>query len=299
MKRPSPEALAAATALARRNRGRSAQLRRLFVERFDIAEPTPLAMMLRGGRGGHVRLKTYLSMLWLAAAPPHDVAYPARAWASLLDLPDPSGRGARRVNDAIAWLEDNAFIEVATQPGYPNRVTLLHESGSGSRYRVPGEAYNKGKASGADASELMHHRYLQMPATYWTSGWMCTLSGPATAMFLVLLAEQSGRPDDQELWFSPDAATLRYSLSADTRSSGLQELRRAGLVSVRRRAIASDVFDVQRFRNTYLLQTERLSDPAELPAGKAASDEQPLAPALRKRRPRKKRVVRKARQKSS
>jgi hypothetical protein len=298
MHRPTPEALAASAALAHRNRGRNAQLRRLFVERTDVAHPTPLALMLRGGRGGHVRLKTYLSMLWLAAAPPHDVAYPARAWASLLDLPDPSGRGARRINDAIAWLEANEFVEVATQPGYPNRVTLLHESGTGRRYRVPGAVYNKGKAKGADASELAAHRYLQIPAAYWTSGWMCTLSGPATAMFLVLLAEQSGRGDDQELWFSPEAATLRYSLSADTRSVGLQELRRAGIVAVRRRAIASDVFDVQRYRNTYLLQTSRIADSAEVPEASEVSRNKSLT-SVRADRSAKQRRSRKPRVKTS
>jgi hypothetical protein len=36
---------------------------------------------------------------------PHDLAYPARAWATLLGLPDPAGRGARRINEAILWLE--------------------------------------------------------------------------------------------------------------------------------------------------------------------------------------------------
>jgi hypothetical protein len=221
--------------------------------------------MLRGGRGGQVRLKTYLSTLWLAGAPPHDAAYPARAWATLLDLGDPSGRGARRVNAAIAWLEENQFLTVEARPGHPSRVTLLDEAGSGRRYRVPGEAYNKALAKGADADVLARHRYVQLPPAFWTSGWLAALSGPAIAMYLVLLCEQSGQSPSRELWFSPEQARLKYALSGDTRSAGLSELRRAGLVSVRRRPVASDVFDVQRFRNVYLMQPDRLADPAEVP----------------------------------
>lgn len=265
MRRPSPDALAAARSLSHRSRDRTAQLRRGFVERQDTSGPTPLAQMLRGGRGGQVRLKTYMSMLWLAAAPPHDVAYPARAWATLLDLPDPSGKGARRVNDAISWLEANHFVTVAAQAGLPNRVTLLNELGTGKRYRVPGEVFNKARTKGADLASLTGDRYLQIPPAFWTSGWMAALSGAATAMFLVLLAERVGRNDDQELWFSPDVANLRYSLSHDTRSAGLQELRRAGLVTVKRRPVASDVFDVQRFRNVYLLHMDGLTTTATVP----------------------------------
>jgi hypothetical protein len=245
-----------------------------------------MAAMLRGGRGGQVRLKTYLSMLWLAAAPPHDVSYPARAWATLLDLPDPQGKGARRINDAISWLEKEKFVTVASQPGYPNRVTLLSELGNGERYRVPGEVYNKARTSGADPADLSAHRYLQIPPAFWTSGWMCTLSGAGTAMFLVLLAERVGKSDDQELWFSPEVASLRYSLSHDTRSAGLQELRRAGLVSAKRRPVASDVFDVQRFRNVYVLHMDVLQQPAAVP-DKEEPEPRPVRKVVRRRKLRK------------
>ncbi|HVF74574.1 MAG TPA: hypothetical protein VM938_05955, partial [Acidimicrobiales bacterium] len=79
-----------------------------------------MTTMLRGGRGGAVRLKLYLSFLWFAAAPPHDVTYPARAWASLLGLEDPEARGARRIIDAITWLDAHDFVVVE---GRPRRAT--------------------------------------------------------------------------------------------------------------------------------------------------------------------------------
>ena len=102
-------------------------------------------------------------------------------------------------------------------------------------------------------------------------------------MLLVLIAEQSGRSQGDELWFSPEVATNRYSLSHDTRSAGLQELRRAGLVTALRRPVASDVFDVQRFRNVYILDLEHLNDPAEVPDKESAP---PTVKRLRRKKAR-------------
>jgi hypothetical protein len=132
---------------------------------------------------------------------------------------------------------------------------------------VPGEAYNKANTKSADTDTLALHRYLQIAPAFWTSGWFAALSGAALAMYLVLLCEQSGQDASRELWFSPDQARLKYALSADTRSAGLSELRRVGLVDVRRRPVASDIFDVQRFRNVYLLQPDKLNTSAEIPGG--------------------------------
>jgi hypothetical protein len=266
VRRPTPEVLVAAEAVARRNKGRPAQLRRSFIEREDVQQPTPLARMIRGGRGGTVRLKLYLSILWLAAAPPHDVAYPARAWATLLGLPDPGGRGARRINDAISWLEEQRFLTVEAVPGHPNRLTLLEESGTGRRYRVPGAAYSKGKKREIKPEVLERHRYVKIPPEFWTSGWLATLSASGVAMLLVLLAEKSGRSYySDDVWLSPDVARMRYVLSEDTRGAGLDELRRAQIVTVKRRSVGGDVFDRRRFRNVYDLHIDRLAEAAEVP----------------------------------
>lgn len=260
---PSPNALAAADALAQRGKGRSAQLRRIFIERADIGMPTPLARMIRGGRGGEVRLKTYMSMLFIAGKSPHDVSYPARAWATLLNLEEPETKGARRINEAISWLEVNRFVTVANNPGHPSRVTLLDESGDGNAYQLPGEVYNKLRpTSGTEAAK--RNRYIKVPPQFWTSGWLAILSTPAVCMYLVLLCAQTSE-QVSEVWFSPDQAQKLYALSADTRSRGLAELREAGLVSVRRKALSSDIFDVKRFRNAYTLNLDRLEEPASVP----------------------------------
>lgn len=266
MKTASREALAAAEHLGTRARMRTAQLRRTFVESpEDGPSAPPLAQMLRGGRGGTVRVKLYLSLIWLAAMPPHDASYPARAWATLMDLPQPDTNGARRVNEAIKWLQDHNFLTVEVIPGHPNRVTLRDEGGTDTPYSVPGEAYNRLKSAGADPSALAAHRYVQIPAPFWTSGWLATLTTPAVAMLLVLLCEQGSQDRDKELWFSPERARNRYGISDETRSIGLNELRRAKIVTTRRRPVGRDMFDLRRYRNVYVLHLERLSEPAAVP----------------------------------
>ncbi len=266
MKTASTDALAAAEHLGTRARMRTAQLRRTFVESpEDGAGTPPLARMLRGGRGGTVRLKLYLSLIWLAAMPPHDASYPARAWATLMDLSLPDTNGARRVNEAIKWLQDHNFLTVEVIPGHPNRVTLLDESGMDTPYSVPGEAYNRLKSAGSEDVALASHRYVQIPAQFWTSGWLATLSAPAVAMLLVMLCEQGAQDRDRELWFSPGRARNRYGLSDETRSIGLNELRRAKIVTARRRPVGRDMFDVRRFRNVYVLHLDHLAEPAFVP----------------------------------
>lgn len=261
---PSAEALVAAEAVARRVSNRKAQVRRLFVETSDPAQPSPLARVIRGGRGGQVRLKLLLSILWFAAAPPYDVTYPARAWAALLGLPDPEGRGARRVSEAFSWLESNRFIAVEVRPGHPSRITLLREVGDGSAYSVPGADYNKLRG-GVSEDILAVHRYVQLPATFWVNGWLAVLSTPAVAMLLVLLLEVGGRDESTEVWFSPRMASLKYSLSEDTRLAGVNELRRAGLVTIKRRDTNPDPFAVRRLRNVYRLNPDRFELPASIP----------------------------------
>src|SRR4051812_31800671 len=77
VRRPSDESLEAARDLSLRVHYRShLPLRRAFAEVPDrdllpqkiassLPTTTPLAQMLRGGRGGSVRLRLYLSMLYL------------------------------------------------------------------------------------------------------------------------------------------------------------------------------------------------------------------------------------------
>lgn len=265
-RRPRPVALTAAENVAKRNHNRSLPLRRAFAERSDNStQPTPLARLLRGGRGGSVRLRLYLSYLWLGAAPPHELVYPARAWAELLDLDEPETSGARRVADAVRWLEKNNLIEVTNRAGAPNIVRLLSDTGDGKDYETPGSAYNRLKQKKPEAAQI--HRYIQLPPTLWTSGWMAVLSPAALAMLIILRIQVGAKdPDTEEVWIAPDYAAKAFLLSEETRTRGLRELQHAGLISVRRRQlVATDSFDFRRFRNVYQLNLPTLAQPAAIP----------------------------------
>jgi hypothetical protein len=265
-RRPRPIALTAAVNVAARNHKRALPLRRAFAERPDnSSKPTPLARLLRGGRGGSVRLRLYLSYLWLGAAPPHELIYPARAWAELLDLDDPETAGARRVADAVRWLEKNEFITVTNRAGAPNVVRLLSDTGSGKDYETPGLAFNRLRRTKPEAAQI--HRYIQLPPELWTSGWMAVLSPAAIAMLIVLRVQVGAKdPDTEEVWIAPDYAEKAFLLSEETRTRGLRELQRAGLVGIRRRQlVATDSFDFRRFRNVYQLHLATLAQPAMVP----------------------------------
>jgi len=245
--------------VARRVHGRAAKVRWSFI-RGTKPSPPPMTRMLRGGRGGAVRLKLYLSFLWFAANPPYDVTYPARAWAGLMGLADPEGNGARRVVDAISWLEHHRFVEAQRRRGRPSRVVLLAEDGSGAPYRPPHEALADLRESDSVSDEALRENYwVQLPADFWRNGWVAVLSGPAVAMLLAILSDLANKPEFTEVWFSPFLARERFGLSEDTRTAGMRQLRDLQLVDVRRRSVSHDAFDFRRMRNTYVLDKARFA----------------------------------------
>lgn len=230
---------------------------------FVIADPQrpevapPLSRLLRGGRGGEVKIKVLLSVLWSAVAEPYDVRdRPAKVWAELVGLQEPGTRGAHRVNGALRELARQQFLTTQLQPGAPSTVTLLDERGNGVRYQPPGRRFVQLRDAGEDSGE---HRYFQVPTEFWTNGWIAALGGPAVAMFLVLLSHASGR-SPANIWFSPAVADARYALSEDTRTRGIRQLEAFGLVRVLRRPISRSRLDVTRLRNTYTVDFDRLRD---------------------------------------
>lgn len=215
-----------------------------------------MAQLLRGGRGGQVRLKLLLALLWLGGGQDHEVNFPAHSFARLLDLEDPPGRGARRVNDALNWLHGHRLIKLTRNPGHPATVKLLDETGTGLPYAIPARALadpESGRASPANV-------YIKLPAAFWTRGWAATLSAPAIAMLLVLLVLERENNRSDDLWVSPGEAKRRFDLSEDTRSRGFKDLEACGLITVGRQPVHAD-FDWTRVRNVYTLWTFLLDPP--------------------------------------
>ena len=220
-----------------------------FMRRKEAADaPPPLAQLLRGGRGGEVRLKLYLTMLLLAVSPPYGIPpVPGRSWAQALGLPDPERSGARRVNDAIDWLSERRFLMSERRKGTHGSVRLLSQAGTGDPYIKP-------TGSG---------RYMRLPLGFWDQGWIARLSGTAVAVLIVLLDMQTGRVQPQ--WISPGQARRRYDLSACTWTKGLGELRELEVVTVSR-LLQGDLFDYRRMRNAYWVREEVFRESATPPA---------------------------------
>jgi hypothetical protein len=193
----------------------------------------------RGGRGGAVRLKLYLCLNLLAAKPPHDVRrIPARAWAEALDLPDPYGRGTRRVSDALAWLEEAEMIGVRRERAAAPVITLLDPTGNGRKYK-------------------RYSPYVLVPLGFWREQWIVRLSGSAVALLVVLLDLQGGRKSKKNAPWLPTHQRTRYGLSDDTWTRASKELVEHGLLEIDRIPQGRD-FDFRRMRNTYWIDKIRL-----------------------------------------
>jgi hypothetical protein len=209
--------------------------------RAEADEDPPLAKMLRGGRGGAVRLKLYLSMCLMATKAPYRITQqiPGRVWAEMLNLPDPELKGARRISDSLSWLDQNGFVKLVRQGGSPPEIRLLSPSGDRLRYVRP------------------RKRYVRLPLGLWKMEWISTLSGRELAVLLALLDLQSGR--DPKV---PPSMNMqqreRYGFSQDTWTRGEADLKRSGLLTVRRAPQGRD-FDWRRMRNTYWVDVEDIN----------------------------------------
>jgi len=214
-----------------------------------------------GGRSGTVALKLLLALIWRCSQPPYDTDKPTRAWATLLGLPEPATKGARRIAAAMKALAGYDQLAITPQAGQPNLITLFQEDGSRDAYEPPGDAYYRAKATG-DADDLQRQLYFLVPNRLWTEGHIQSLSGPGLVMLLILLAEQGG--EGKPVWFSTTAFPERYHVSSKTRAAGARELNRRQLLRIEKQPLpisgSTSIFDPQRFRNVYHLINAALVD---------------------------------------
>lgn len=248
---PTPEARSAMehiVAVSKRDKG--LQLPHSFLRGGSVTttEP-PLARLVRGGRGGEVRLKLYLTAALIAGGPPHayDRKTPSRAWAELLNLPDPSTAGARRISDAFAWLGDNRYLEVDRGRGRTTSFRLLSTALDGESYEKPAR------------------EYVTVPLGLWANHWISAVSGSELAVILAILDTPG---DDIEGSTSPRFLTEdqrpRYGLSNDSWTRATKQLERIGALVVDRR-VAAKPFSYRRKRSIYLLPSPTFSSEPEWP----------------------------------
>lgn len=236
-----------------------APVRRLFAS--DETSKPPLACLLSGpagpggGRGGQLRVKVLISLLWVCSSEPFTTRRPASAFAALLGLPAHQENGARRVSQALRDLADRDHIRLIQRGGHSPEIVLLNELRDGSAYESPVEMYNTLSRRGAvSRSTLRRHQYFRVPTEIWTEGWIYRMSGPALAMYLVMLAERTDR--SPEVWFSPSRAEARFGMAASTRKKAIKELQELGAITTTSRKVSETgrVIDESRRRNVYTPQ---------------------------------------------
>lgn len=229
-------------AVKKSKRSSGIQLPLGFVRSETAAGVPPVAQMIRGGRGGAVRLKLYLTMILIAAKGPHGIDnVPARAWAETLNLDDPDGLGARRVSDALQWLARNHFISLVSRRGSPPAVTLRSALGDN-------QPFDRGRRI-----------YLSVPLGLWEHHWITRLSGSGLALLLVLLDLQGGKSASSPPSL-PGPLRRRYGLSDDTWTRASHELEAHGLLQIKKQPHGRD-FDFRRMRNTYWIDKAVLNTP--------------------------------------
>jgi hypothetical protein len=208
--------------------------------------------MIQGGRGGAVRLKLYLSTVLLGGSVNSHALYGANAvfnvsgasWARCLALPDPDGRGARRVADAQGWLHDHRFLDVERRPGSEPVVRLLSPDGAGRPWSRPTTPY------------------ITIPLSIWTKHWIWALGARELAVLIALLDLQGGRggtsaaPAPQ--WMTTEQRS-RYGFSPDTWRHATAALQDSGILAVDDEVVAMD-FETARRRKTYWVDPDRLDD---------------------------------------
>jgi hypothetical protein len=278
---PSEDALDLLSRANRRAKQRKTPIRNAFIasdrnSHAHASDDPPLALLLHATKGGALRLKFYLAVLWQAGGGDerHTVTWPARAWAALLDLPDPGRRGDRRVREAIRALERAHLLTAGREPGQPIQLSLRSDDGRDEPYTHPGAAAHAAKEAGE--FDLSKHGFVQLPPSFWTQGWAIVLSGPGVAMLLVMLMLTENGAKTQ-IWIAPPQARSRFGLSEDTWTRGVAELRRHGVLEVRRKPVSPD-FGWGRVRNTYTLNRDRLEEDP-LQASQPDSPERKPAPS--------------------
>lgn len=237
-------------------RGKGALVRNEFVRSpSDGVVPRLAELAKTRGRGAEVPLKLYLGLMWLSSKPPYDSQLAANAWARVLDLPNPDGTGARRIQNAAARLasDDLKLIQLEPRPGQTSKIVLLREDGSGEPYSLPKGRYDRGKQR--------QDTYFNVPPMLWTSGHMQNLSAAALVMLLIVLEESRGKTGPQ--WWSVDTFHKRFHINKDVRAKGTKELTERQLLIVGRQKVGdwpghTGLLNPRKVRNTYQLTNEAI-----------------------------------------
>jgi hypothetical protein len=226
----------------------AARIHRSFVDLKFVPDPgadPPLSRMLSGsgGRGGETRLKTYLTLLWIARA---DHSADGVAW--VVDEPratlgrligaydDDTGdvetdrrrdiRARDQIDRSLQWLEGEGFIK---RKKYSSLITLLDDKGSSGPYIRPGESLRNDVTAGKQFQK--EDLWIKVPAAFWLEGWIGLFRADELAAYLCLLTdlprgsyEWAGEAPLKWSWWSQSQWAENIRLKRDMRYSGFNKL---------------------------------------------------------------------------
>src|SRR5450755_2061252 len=133
--------------------------------------PPPLARLIQGGRGGEARLKLYLLLTMMATGAPYDIRNPPTPLTLARTIGLSPKTGPRRINNGMKWLSDNRFISLTKRPGMTSSIQLLDlQDTDRSTARNPRD----------------DTRYITIPITFWSQGWLVYLSPTGIAVLFAL-----------------------------------------------------------------------------------------------------------------
>ncbi|MCC9173805.1 hypothetical protein [Arthrobacter sp. zg-Y179] len=203
----------------------------VFVRR-DGEDAPFLSKLMRGGRGGEVRLRLYLTLRMQATRHPYRLrARPARSLAAMLNLPDDTG--PRQINAALKWLEKERLIRRDRQEGKPSEFTLLKPDGSGEEWTSRSEP-----------------RWVTIPIELWKNGWILRLNGRCLAVYVALRELTGGSGPEGGVMDGHRKA--QYGMSLDTWTRATKELEDMGILTVKSEVYGDEDWDRRR-RNRYRL----------------------------------------------
>jgi hypothetical protein len=157
-------------------------------------------------------LHQYLLAHAAASGGEFEVTRDSRIWARALALDEEKASSRAAVSKGWSWLEQKGLIRRARR-GRLSQITLLSDDGSGDPYRHP-----------ADLSQP----YLALPYAFWRQRWHERLDLAATAVLLIGMTLRPG-------FILPQSHVQDwYGISPTTLSKGIQGLRKAGLLAVKR-----------------------------------------------------------------
>lgn len=275
-------------AFAERVRDRQLQLRKAFVRRDDSSRPLPVGAALAASRS-EVHLKLALTLIWVSAGKgrdprrvrlsnrdrrvlegrahptepvvadaglgkallldtdPYVSQFPLHQYANLFGLPKPK-QASERVRRSLDHLAAEGLIWLDRTSGRAPLVQLRREDGSGARYTLPGE-----RVATSSGEYRAEGRYITLPATLWSNGWIAALSTRALASWLALLVQNAIDPDGL-VYISPRVRRDRFGLSDDSFYRGVAELTFFDFLEQSSRPVQQTLASPTRVRHAFRLR---------------------------------------------